>query len=146
MGHKHRRSKSLKTRIRNNTGNTMFGIWQILCKCCMLGCSVMSDPLKPRELYVAHQDPLSMEFPRQEYWSGLLFPTPGDLTDPGIKPGSPVFLASAGGFFTTSATWKVLLLYMIIIILSLYIACRFPSLGQSYYLLYLSSIQAVENC
>ena len=72
---------------------------------------------------VAHQDLLSMEFPRQEYWSGLLFPTPGDLTDPGIKPGSPVFPASAGGFFTTSATWEVLLLCMIIVILSLYIAC-----------------------
>jgi len=30
-----------------------------------------------------------MEFPRQEYWSGLPFPSPGDLLDPGIKPGSP---------------------------------------------------------
>ena len=37
---------------------------------------------------VAHQDPLSMEFSRQEYWSGLLFPIPGDLLDPGIKTGS----------------------------------------------------------
>ena len=35
---------------------------------------------------VALQAPLSMEFPRQEYWSGLPFPSPGDLTDPGIKP------------------------------------------------------------
>ena len=38
---------------------------------------------------VAYQDPLSMGFSRQEYWSGLLFPSPGDLPDPGIKPGSP---------------------------------------------------------
>ena len=38
---------------------------------------------------VAHQAPLSMGFPRQEYWSGLPFPSPGDLPDPGIKPGSP---------------------------------------------------------
>ena len=37
---------------------------------------------------VAHQAPLSMGFPRQEYWSGLLFPTPGDLPDPGIEPAS----------------------------------------------------------
>ena len=37
---------------------------------------------------VAHQAPLSMEFSRQEYWSGLPFPFPGDLPDPGIKPGS----------------------------------------------------------
>ena len=38
---------------------------------------------------VAHQVPLSMEFSRQEFWSGLLFPYPGDLPDPGIKPGYP---------------------------------------------------------
>ena len=46
---------------------------------------------------VAHQAPMSMGFSRQEYWSGLPFPSPGDLPDPGIKPGSP---ALAGGFFT----------------------------------------------
>ena len=39
---------------------------------------------------VAHQAPLSMGFSRQEYWSGLLFPSPGDLPNPGIEPGSPV--------------------------------------------------------
>ena len=38
---------------------------------------------------VAHQAPLSMGFPRQEYWSGLPFPSPGDLPDPGIKSTSP---------------------------------------------------------
>ena len=37
---------------------------------------------------VAHHAPLSMEFSRQEYWSGLLFPSPGDLPDPGIEPES----------------------------------------------------------
>ena len=37
----------------------------------------------------AHQAPPSMGFSRQEYWSGLPFPSPGDLPDPGIKPGSP---------------------------------------------------------
>ena len=47
----------------------------------------------------AHQTPLSMGFPRQEYWSGLLFPSPGDLPDPGIKL---VSLALAGRFFTSS--------------------------------------------
>ena len=35
---------------------------------------------------VAHQSPLSMGFSRQEYWNGLLFPTPEDLPDPGIEP------------------------------------------------------------
>ena len=38
---------------------------------------------------VAYQDPQSMGFSRQEYWSGLSFPSPGDLPDPGIEPGSP---------------------------------------------------------
>ena len=47
---------------------------------------------------VACQVPLSMEFSRQEYWSGLPFPSPGDLPDPGIKL---VSLSLAGRFFTT---------------------------------------------
>ena len=45
-----------------------------------------------------------MGFPRQEHCSGLPFPSPGDLPDPGIEPKSP---ALAGGFFSTSATWEV---------------------------------------
>ena len=44
---------------------------------------------------VAYQAPPSMGFSRQEYWSGLPFPSPGDLSDPGIKPGSPSFQADA---------------------------------------------------
>ena len=40
---------------------------------------------------VAYQAPRSMGFPRQEYWSGLLFPSPGDLPDPGIEPEFHVF-------------------------------------------------------
>ena len=59
---------------------------------------------------VAHQAPLSMGFSRQEYWSGLPCPSPGDLPDPGIEPvslTSPA-LALAGRFFTTSATWEAL--------------------------------------
>ena len=54
---------------------------------------------------VAHQTPLSLGFSRQEYWSGLLCPPPGDLPDPGIKPTSLMSPALAGGFFTTSATY-----------------------------------------
>ena len=38
---------------------------------------------------VPHQAPLSMGFSRKQYWSGLTFPSPGDLPDPGIEPGSP---------------------------------------------------------
>ena len=44
---------------------------------------------------VAYQAPPSMGFSRQEYWSGVPFPSPGDLPDPGIEPGSPAFQAGA---------------------------------------------------
>ena len=44
---------------------------------------------------VAHQAPLSMGFSRQEYWSGLPFPSPGDLPDPGIEPGFPALEADS---------------------------------------------------
>ena len=54
---------------------------------------------------VARQAPLSMGFPRQEYWSGLPFPSPGDLPNPGIEAASPVSLALVGGFFTARAIW-----------------------------------------
>ena len=49
---------------------------------------------------LARQAPLSMGISRQEYWSGLPLPSPGDLPDPGIEPASP---ALAGGFFTLRA-------------------------------------------
>ena len=60
---------------------------------------------------IAFQAPLSMEFSRQEYWSGVLFPTPGDLPHPGIKPTSLVSLVSlalAGKLFTPSTMWEAL--------------------------------------
>ena len=50
---------------------------------------------------VACQAPLSLGFPNQDYWSGLLFPPPRDLPDPGIEPMSPVTPALPGGFFST---------------------------------------------
>ena len=51
----------------------------------------------------ARQASLSMGFPRQEYWSGLPFPSPGYLANPGIKPMSPTL---AAGFFTTEPPVK----------------------------------------
>ena len=53
---------------------------------------------------VAHEAPLSMEFSRQEYWSGLSCPTPGN-PDLRIEPTSSASSALKGRFFTTSATW-----------------------------------------
>ena len=54
----------------------------------------------------ARQTSLSVGFSRPEYWSGLPFPPPGDLPDPGIKPTSLMPPALAGGLFTASATWE----------------------------------------
>ena len=55
--------------------------------------SVVSDSVTPWT--VARQAPLSMEFSRQEYWSGQPFPSPGDLPDPGIEPRSPALQADS---------------------------------------------------
>ena len=52
---------------------------------------------------VAHQAPPSVGYPRQEYWNGLPFPSPGDLPDLGIKL---TCLTLAGGFFTTYTMWE----------------------------------------
>ena len=62
--------------------------------CLLFSCSVVSDSFETLWT-VAHQAPLSMGFPRQEYWSGLPFPSPVDLPDPGIKPWSPALQADS---------------------------------------------------
>ena len=54
----------------------------------------------------AHQDPLSMRLSWQKYWSGLPFPSPGDIANPGIKPKSPCISRIADGFFTTEPQGK----------------------------------------
>ena len=58
---------------------------------------------------VARQAPLAMGFPRQEHWSGLPFPSPGDLPDLVIEPASPMATALAGGFFTTVPPGNIIL-------------------------------------
>ena len=60
----------------------------LVAQSCLILCDLMNQ---------THQAPLSMGFSRQEYWSGLPFPSPEDIPDPGIDPFSP---ALAGGFFT----------------------------------------------
>ena len=70
----------------------------------MPNCSVVSNSAMPRT--VARQAPPSMGFSRQEYWSGLPLPSPGDLPNPGTEPTSLMSPALAGGFFTTSSTWE----------------------------------------
>ena len=93
-------------------------------------CSIVSDSWQPDEpqharppcpsptpgVPVALQAPLSMGFPRQEYWNVLLFPSSGNLPDPGIQLGSP---ALADGFFTSEPPGKPNLL------------CRFLQIFQN---------------
>ena len=55
-----------------------------VCVLVTQSCLTLCNPMD-----LAHQAPPSMEYSRQEYWSGLPFPSPGDLPDPGIEPGSP---------------------------------------------------------
>ena len=55
---------------------------------------------------VAYQFPPSMGFSRQEYWSGLPFPSPGDVPDPGIEPGSPTLQADALPSEPPADAWK----------------------------------------
>ena len=67
-----------------------------MCVCvCALSCLTLCYPMDCR-----HQAPLSMEY-RQEYWSGLPFPAPGDLLNSAVKPTSLASPALAGGFFNT---------------------------------------------
>ena len=63
-------------------------------------CVTLCDPMD----YIAFQAPLSMEFSRQEHWSGLPFPSLGDLPDPGIKPVPLISPSLTGRLFTTSTT------------------------------------------
>jgi len=79
--------------------------------CCVLSC--FSRVQLFATLWTrACQAPLSMGFSRQEYWSGLPCPPPGDLPNPGIEPKSLMSPALTGRFFTTSTTWEAHWLYM----------------------------------
>ena len=85
----------------------------LMCYVCVFSHSVVSDSVTPWT--VARQAPLSKEFSRQEYWSRLPFPTPGDLPDPGIEPESLVSPALAGRIFATVPPGKPMC----------YIPCKF---------------------
>ena len=73
---------------------------------CVHAKSLQSCPTLVTLWTVALQAPLSIGFCRQEYYSGLLSPPPGDLPDPGIKPMYHYVSWIAGGIFITSATWE----------------------------------------
>ena len=63
--------------------------WSYVLSFPSVSCLIMSSSLRPYGLYIAHQAPLSLEFSREEYWSGELFFSPEDLPFPGIKPDLP---------------------------------------------------------
>ena len=68
-------------------------------------CLILCDPMD------CSQAPLSMGFSRQEYWSRLPFPPPGDLPNLGIEPASLMSPALVNRFFTTSTTWEAMYIY-----------------------------------
>ena len=74
-----------------------------MCVCAksLQWCPILCDPID-----CSHQAPLSKGFSRQEYWSGLPCPPPGNLPNPGIKHASLISPAKSDGFFTTSTTWE----------------------------------------
>ena len=105
----------------------VLGRWVVACKECLQqggpvfttpparGLSASSCMLSHVRLCVtpwtvAHQALLSMGFSRQEHWSGLPGPPPGDLPDPGIESASLLSPTLAGRFFTASTTWEAVLL------------------------------------
>ena len=88
------------------TQTPFLSIW--VCTCCHFSHVQLSETLST----VACQASLSMKLSRQEYWSGLPCPPPGDLPNPGMVPMSLMSPASGGGLFTTSATWEVLLFHI----------------------------------
>ena len=87
-------------------------IQEVLSQCCV--CALSRVWLFVTSWTVAHQTPLSKEFSRQEYWSRLPDPFPGDLSNTGIKLRSLTSSALAGGFLTTSATIIIIVIITII--------------------------------
>ena len=84
--------------------------WEALFDICACMCAkLLQSCLFVTPWTVVHQVPRSVGSYRQEYWSGLPCPFPGDLSDSGIEPASP---ALAGGFFTTSAIWEAHMVYV----------------------------------
>ena len=93
--------------------------WDLL----LFSCQVMSDSFATLWT-VAHQAPLPMGFSRQEYWSGLPFPSPGDLPDPGIETMSPTL---SGRFFTAEPPGKPLFTRLLSLSANTTLSSRLPT-------------------
>ena len=88
------------TRCRLSTGKSLVN--PLACVLSCFSCAQLFLTLWT----VIHQAPLSLGFSRQGYWSGIPFPLPGDLPNPGLKPESLTSPALASGFFTPSTIWE----------------------------------------
>jgi len=100
-------SHCILTWLRASSDLFLHSLWRVpmpSCKTEVCVLSRFSGIWLFETLIITCQAPLSMGFPRQEYWSGLPFASPGDLPNTGIKLLSLTSPALAGGFFTTSAT------------------------------------------
>ena len=96
-------SKDIQMAIKHMKRYSAMFISVCVCVCVLSHVQFFATPW-----IVAYQAPLSMRFSRQEYWSGLSFPSPGVLPDPGIEWESLSSSALAGGFFTTEPPGKPL--------------------------------------
>ena len=85
------------------SGSKCLCLFVEMCACTLRSVQVFVTPWT-----IDRQAFLSIGFSRQEYWSGLPFPTPGDLPDLGLKPTSLASPALASGFFTNCSTWEAL--------------------------------------
>ena len=112
-------------------------VYMCVCECAvgsvwasvLFSHSVVNDSATPWT--VACQSPLFMRFSRQEHWSGLPFPSPGDLPDSGIKLASLTSPALGGRFFTTEPPGKPIFYLSIIYLPSTYHPCDYRSIRPS---------------
>ena len=95
--------KNIARVIKSEAKIPPFSSFTVKVKCSSLSCG-LSPPGFVTTWTVAHQAPPSMGFPRQEYWSGLSFPSPGELPDPGMEHRASCV---AGRFFTAWATFTI---------------------------------------
>ena len=105
-----KRKKKKKQKHRHGQNYVLiFGGQRMVLSGVLSSCMLSHVQLFVTSLTVAHQASLSMGFSKQEYCSGLPFPPPGDLPDPGTEPMSPESPALAGEFFTTEPPGKSVL-------------------------------------
>ena len=115
-----------------------------MCMCAksLQSCPTLCDLMNCK----ACQAPLSMGFSRQGYWSGLPWPPPGDLPDLGIRLKSLISPALAGGFFTTSTTWKALWPCILELLSSAPVRCLSTRPGAWKGQVRISTFKGVDNC